>query len=347
MKDVATGTSPAPANATEAIRNVVVMLLMSPRFVNHLELAGTPISGRAGLPGPRPLRGRVAALVHVLADAARRRAAGRRRGRIAGDRRRLRHAARSRVRRSRARATRSGSSGTSGCGFESFTGFSAERPAFMALAAGENLGVAGHDHWGDMVREIRDLTNLYTWTQPGTFARSHDVGPVGHAFGRSRPPLRRAGLERQRRLPALHRRQPARAPAARGAARRRASSRPTRSTAARSSGASILCDNLPQPGPQQPAARVAGPAAAEHGDDHAPALPGQGRGQRPVPGVPLVVQQPRLRDGVVRRARPLPHDGEGVRRADGRAAGDAAARHQRRAAGDRRRHARRSAARRS
>ena len=29
---------------------------------------------------------------------------------------------------------------------ESFTGFSSERPAFMALAAGENLGVAGHDH---------------------------------------------------------------------------------------------------------------------------------------------------------------------------------------------------------
>ena len=47
LKDVATGTSPAPANATEAIRNVVVMLLMSPRFVNHLELAGTPIAGRA------------------------------------------------------------------------------------------------------------------------------------------------------------------------------------------------------------------------------------------------------------------------------------------------------------
>src|SRR5204863_8205203 len=47
MKDVAMGTSPAPANATEAIRNVVVMLLMSPRFANHLELGGTPIAGRA------------------------------------------------------------------------------------------------------------------------------------------------------------------------------------------------------------------------------------------------------------------------------------------------------------
>ena len=41
----------------------------------------------------------------------------------------------------------------------------------MALSAGENLGVAGHDHWGDMVREMRDLTNLYTWTMPGTFAQ--------------------------------------------------------------------------------------------------------------------------------------------------------------------------------
>ena len=39
----------------------------------------------------------------------------------------------------------------------------------MALAAGENLGVAGHDHWADMVREVRELTDLYTWTRQGTF----------------------------------------------------------------------------------------------------------------------------------------------------------------------------------
>jgi hypothetical protein len=49
---------------------------------------------------------------------------------------------------------------------ETFTGFSSERPAFVALAAGENLGLAGHDHYGDMVQEIRDLTELYTWTRP-------------------------------------------------------------------------------------------------------------------------------------------------------------------------------------
>jgi hypothetical protein len=51
--------------------------------------------------------------------------------------------------------------------FEAFTGFSHERPAFRALAMGEQLGVAGHDHWGDMVKEVRDLTELYTWTQRG------------------------------------------------------------------------------------------------------------------------------------------------------------------------------------
>jgi hypothetical protein len=53
--------------------------------------------------------------------------------------------------------------------FDSFTGFSAERPAFQSLAAGEHLGEAGHDHWGAMVQEIHDLTDLYTWKQAGTF----------------------------------------------------------------------------------------------------------------------------------------------------------------------------------
>src|SRR4029078_11508314 len=51
--------------------------------------------------------------------------------------------------------------------FEAFTGFSSDRPGFMALAAGENVGVAGHDHWGDMVDEIPHLTELYTCTWHG------------------------------------------------------------------------------------------------------------------------------------------------------------------------------------
>jgi hypothetical protein len=170
MKDVAMGTSPAPASAADAIRNVTVMLLMSPRFANHLELSGTPISGRSDYLAldPYEIASRLSyTFWQTLPDDALLAAAA---------------------------ATGSGSLATdAGFGtqldrvfadprtrdtiwqfwnewmrFESFTGFSSDRPAFKALAAGENVGVAGHDHWGDMVREIHDLTDLYTWTQSGT-----------------------------------------------------------------------------------------------------------------------------------------------------------------------------------
>ena len=170
MKDVATGTSPAPANAAEAIRNVVVMLLMSPRFVNHLELAGTPISGRKDYLtlDAYEVASRLSytfwqtlpddALLAAAADGSL--------GSDAGfDTQLTRVFADPRTRDTVWQFW------NEWMRFESFTGFSYERPAFMALAAGENLGVAGHDHWGDMVREMRDLTDLYTWTMPGTFAQ--------------------------------------------------------------------------------------------------------------------------------------------------------------------------------
>ena len=48
--------------------------------------------------------------------------------------------------------------------------FAADRPAFKSLAAGENVGVAGHDHYGDMVQELRDLTDLFSWGRKGTLA---------------------------------------------------------------------------------------------------------------------------------------------------------------------------------
>jgi hypothetical protein len=167
MKDVATGTSPAPANAAEAVRNVVVMLLTSPRFVNHLELAGTPISGRSDYLAldPYEIASRLSytfwqtlpddALLAAAADGSLATDAGfnTQLDRVFADPR---------------------TQGTiwqfwnEWMRFESFTGFSSDRPAFKAMAAGENIGVAGHDHWGDMVKEIRDLTDLYTWTQSGT-----------------------------------------------------------------------------------------------------------------------------------------------------------------------------------
>jgi len=51
---------------------------------------------------------------------------------------------------------------------EKFTGFESTRPALQALAKGESLGVPGHDHYPDMVQEVRDLTSLFTFTKRAT-----------------------------------------------------------------------------------------------------------------------------------------------------------------------------------
>jgi hypothetical protein len=167
MKDVATGTSPAPANATEAIRNVVVMLLMSPRFVNHLELAGTPMPGNADVLAldPYEIASRLSytfwqtlpddALLAAAAD-----------GSLATDA--VFNTELDRVFADPRTRNTVWQFWNEWMKFDSFTGFSSDRPAFMTFAAGENVGVAGHDHWTDMVTEIHDLTDLYTWTQTGT-----------------------------------------------------------------------------------------------------------------------------------------------------------------------------------
>ncbi len=52
--------------------------------------------------------------------------------------------------------------------FERFTGFETARPAFAALTEDTNLGAEGHDYYGDMVQEIRDLTELYTFERDAT-----------------------------------------------------------------------------------------------------------------------------------------------------------------------------------
>jgi hypothetical protein len=54
--------------------------------------------------------------------------------------------------------------------FEKFTGFEASRPAFQALAEGESVGEDGHDHYADMVQEMRDLTELFTFEKSATLA---------------------------------------------------------------------------------------------------------------------------------------------------------------------------------
>ncbi len=54
--------------------------------------------------------------------------------------------------------------------FEKFTGFETTRPAFQALAAGESVGVAGHEHYQDMLSEVRSLTELFTFGRSATVA---------------------------------------------------------------------------------------------------------------------------------------------------------------------------------
>ena len=46
---------------------------------------------------------------------------------------------------------------------ESFTGFATDAPrASRRWPRASTLGEAGHDHYGDMVQEMRDLTELFT-----------------------------------------------------------------------------------------------------------------------------------------------------------------------------------------
>lgn len=165
--DVAQGSSPAAASPAEALRNVVVTLLMSPRFVNQLELEGTPIAGRDDYLALSPYE--VASRLsytfwQTMPDAELSSAADD--GSLATDEGFDQEL--SRVFADERTQETVWQFWNEWLRFEAFTGFAYERPAFQALAAGEHVGEAGHDHWGDMVQEIRDLTDLYTWKQTGT-----------------------------------------------------------------------------------------------------------------------------------------------------------------------------------
>ncbi|HXK16486.1 MAG TPA: DUF1592 domain-containing protein [Polyangiaceae bacterium] len=131
---------------------------------------------------------------------------------------------------------------------EKFTGFETTRPALQALAAGENLGVAGHEHYADMVQEVRDLTQLFTFTKTSTVADllTTDVSvtksaDLAHLYGvpawsgsgdyPKMPAGTRAGLLQRAALLVSNLEQTN--PFHRGALLRR----------------SLLCDALPQPDP--------------------------------------------------------------------------------------------------
>lgn len=131
---------------------------------------------------------------------------------------------------------------------EKFTGFETTRPALQALAAGESLGVVGHEHYRDMVQEVRDLTELFTFGKTGTVADllTTDVSvtksaDLAHLYGVAPwsgsgdypqlPAGTRAGLLQRAALLVSNLEQTN--PFHRGALLRR----------------SVLCDALPQPDP--------------------------------------------------------------------------------------------------
>lgn len=152
----------------EAVRAMVLAVLISPRFLNHLELEGQPLDSERRLQlSAFELASRLSytywqtppddALLDAAASGALLTEAGYREqvARVFQD---LRTEAT--LRRFWSEWLR----------LEKFTGFATSRPAFAALAAGEHVGEAGHEHWRDMVDELHELTRLYTFDRPGTFA---------------------------------------------------------------------------------------------------------------------------------------------------------------------------------
>src|SRR5262249_39999069 len=50
------------------------------------------------------------------------------------------------------------------------TGFETTRPGFASLAGDEPVGKPGHDYYADMVQEVRDMTQLFTFDSTKTVA---------------------------------------------------------------------------------------------------------------------------------------------------------------------------------
>ncbi|HKO51486.1 MAG TPA: DUF1592 domain-containing protein [Polyangiaceae bacterium] len=131
--------------------------------------------------------------------------------------------------------------------FEKFTGFESTRPALQALAAGEFLGVPGHNHYADMVQEVQDLTSLFTFeksatvaellttdlsvTQSADLARLYGISPWSGQGQYPKLPPTRVGLLQRAALLVSNLEQTN--PFHRGAFVRR----------------TLLCDPLPQPDP--------------------------------------------------------------------------------------------------
>jgi hypothetical protein len=151
----------------EAVRAVVVVAMSSPRFVNHVEIDGAEISGEEDLLqlSSYEIASRLSYLFwqtmpdEQLLDAAADGSLASEAGfaaqldRVFDD--------------ERTRETL-WQFWDEWLRLEKFTGFEHTRPGFQSLAEGESIGEPGHDYYADMVEEIRDLTELFTFDRNGT-----------------------------------------------------------------------------------------------------------------------------------------------------------------------------------
>lgn len=154
----------------EVFRSLILTLLTSPRFLNHLEIEGTPIGGREDYLQLTPweIASRLSytfwqtmpdeALFAAAADGSIATEAGfqRQLDRVMADPR------------TKETVWQFWSQWLRLDGY--FFGFDTTRPAFRALVAGEMINERGRDHYGDMVREIRELTELVAFGRKGTLA---------------------------------------------------------------------------------------------------------------------------------------------------------------------------------
>lgn len=231
----------------EAIRAMLIVALSSPRFVHHVEVDGTPLQSSQDLLQltSYEIASRLSyTFWQTMPDAELLAAADD--GSLASDAGFARQL--ERVFQDPRTQETLWSFWNEWFKLEKFTGFETSRPALQALAQGESLGAPGHDHYRDMVQEVRDLTELFTFGQTST-ARdllTTDISvtqsaDVAHLYGvepwsgkgdyPKLPAGTRAGLLQRAALLVSNLEQTN--PFHRGALLRR----------------SVLCDALPQPDP--------------------------------------------------------------------------------------------------
>jgi hypothetical protein len=156
------GLNDGTRTPAEAIRAMIVVVLSSPRFVNHVEIDGTPLESDADLLQltSYEIASRLSyTFWQTMPDAELfARAADGSLATEAGFAEQL-----ARVFRDERTQLTLWQFWNEWLKLEKFTGFESSRPGFRALAAGESLGEPGHDHYADMVQELHDLTELFTF----------------------------------------------------------------------------------------------------------------------------------------------------------------------------------------